>query len=169
MYKIMYRIINENNNDFCFVGHRDANDEYIIEEYATEALAKEAAKPIIKKIGANDVRIVLDKDYYLKVIMGGRPEPIVGTYEVQLSSSSDVTIDPDSFENIESGSNISATVTFTIANPQFHFVVDGEETAQGVLSWIEYEVLTNKTGKLTLKNITANHEIIIVVDGYTTA
>lgn len=166
MYKIMYRVLTEEPEKFAFWGHRDEQDIFHPFEYETEDEVKEAAKALVQRIGAGDIRIVLDEDYYLKIIMGIRPEPIANLFDVQLSGSTEVSFEPDSFENVIAGSTLVSTMTFIAPVAQFHMIVDGEETPMGVLDWIQYDVIDEYSGILTLKDIQQDHTIIIVIDAF---
>lgn len=164
MYKIMYRVLTEQPNIFAFWGYKDEEDNFIVYEYERESEVKEAAKKLIEKVGVGDVRIVLDEDYYLKIIMGIKPEPIEHTFDIQLSGSSDVIIEPNSFENVEKGSTLVSSLTFKVPVQQFHLLVDGAETDLGVLDWISYKSIDATHGELTLSDITKDHTIVVIID-----
>ena len=164
MYKIMYRLITDEKNIFTFWGEKDKCHHYQPYEYTTEEEAKEAGKELIRKIGAYDVRVVADEDYYLKVIMGERPEPVKETFEVLIAGSVNIAIEPDCFENVEKGSTIEALLSFTNRVNQFHLLIDGESYDEGIPEWIKYTQIDDYHAKLTLENIDSNHLVVIIED-----
>ena len=152
MYKLMYRVRNmAAPNIFAFWGEKMEDGTVIEYTYETEEAVKEAARLLAKKIGTNDIRVIQDEDYYLKLIYGLKPTPEPQTYSVIFSGLEY----PEEITDIVAGANISTEYVKGLND--YHFVINGEEVL-GLPEWMELQ-----DGILTLNNINQNYDIQIIL------
>ena len=76
MYKVMYRLKETSRDVFAFWGEKQKDGSVIPYEYETENQACAAGMEIHKIVGTNDIRIVFDEDYYLKLCYGEQVKPV---------------------------------------------------------------------------------------------
>lgn len=158
MYKLMYRIKNSAPNVFAFWGEKQKDGVVKVYEFDNEDDVKKAGRQLAKLVGTDDIRVVQDEDYYLKLIYGTQPTPVPNTYEVTFTGNENIIVQPEVISNIEKGASVSAELTFTTDIKQFHLKVNGEEFTQGWPEWVQYD---DTTGILTLQNIQQNYDIQI--------
>ena len=164
MYKILTKLHTATENIYAMHAVEDADGNMIEYTAETGEEAAEVALALLGKIGYEDLRIVDDQSYYLELIYGQKPEPPVEKYTINLITPDGVTCEPTIITDIEYGHNANTNVGFVTPPVSFHLIVDGEETLDGLPEWITYENITNTVGVLYFSNITANHNIEIVVD-----
>ena len=138
-------------NIFAFWGEKMEDGTVIEYTYETEEAVKEAARLLAKKVGTNDIRVIQDEDYYLKLIYGLKPIPEPQTYSVIFSGLEY----PEEITDIVAGANISTE--YVKGLDDYHFVINGEEVL-GLPEWMELQ-----DGILTLNNINQNYDIQIIL------
>lgn len=152
MYKLMYRVLNAAPNVFAFWGEKMEDGTVKEYSYETEKEVKEAGRLLAKKVGTDDIRVVLDEDYYLKLIYGTEPVPTPNTYSIILTGLDRV----ETIENIEAGASVSTNYIKDLTD--FHMIMNGEELSHGFPEWI-----TIKDGIMTLNNINQNYTFEIIL------
>ena len=152
MYKLMYRVRTvAAPNVFAFWGEKMEDGTVVEYVYETEKAVKEAGRLLAKKVGTDDIRVVQDEDYYLKLIYGLEPTPEPQTYSVIFSGlerSEEIT-------DIMAGANISTE--YVKGLDDYHFVINGVEVL-GLPEWMELQ-----DGILTLNCINQNYDIQIIL------
>lgn len=152
MYKLMYRVKTvAAPNVFAFWGEKMEDGTVIEYAYETEEAVKEAGRLLAKKVGTDDIRVIQDEDYYLKLIYGIAPTPEPQTYSVIFSGLEH----PEEITDIMAGANISTE--YVKGLDDYHFVINGVE-ALGLPEWMELQ-----DGILTLNCINQNYDIQIIL------
>ena len=152
MYKLMYRVrATAAPNVFAFWGEKMEDGTVVEYVYETEKAVKEAGRLLAKKVGTDDIRVVQDEDYYLKLIYGIEPTPEPQTYSVIFSGLEH----PEEITDIMAGSNISTE--YVKGLDDYHFVINGVEVL-GLPEWMELQ-----DGILTLNCINQNYDIQIIL------
>jgi hypothetical protein len=153
MYKLMYRIRTmAAPNVFAFWGEKLEDGTVIEYVYETEEEVKKAGRQLAKKIGTDDIRIVRDEDYYLKLIYGMEPTPEPDTYSIILTGL-DKT---ETIENIIANSSVSTDYIQDLEN--FHIVINGEAMINGLPEWVVIE-----NGIMTINYINQNYTFEIIL------
>jgi hypothetical protein len=153
MYKLMYRIRTmAAPNVFAFWGEKLEDGTVIEYVYETEEEVKKAGCQLAKKIGTDDIRIVRDEDYYLKLIYGMEPTPEPDTYSIILTGL-DKT---ETIENIIANSSVSTDYIQDLEN--FHIVINGEAMINGLPEWVVIE-----NGIMTINYINQNYTFEIIL------
>ena len=153
MYKLMYRIRTmAAPNVFAFWGEKLEDGTVIEYVYETEEEVKKAGRQLAKKIGTDDIRIVRDEDYYLKLIYGMEPTPEPDTYSVILTGL-DKT---ETIENIIANSSVSTDYIKDLEN--FHVVINGKDMSNGLPEWVVIE-----NGIMTINYINQNYTFEIIL------
>lgn len=152
MYKLMYRVrTTAAPNIFAFWGEKMEDGTVIEYAYETEEAVKEAGRLLAKKVGTDDIRVVQDEDYYLKLIYGLKPTLEPQTYSVIFSGLEH----PEEITDIVAGASISTEYVKGLDN--YHFIINGEEEL-GLPEWMDLQ-----EGILTLNNINQNYDIQIIL------
>lgn len=152
MYKLMYRVRHvDMDNVFAFWGAKMENGTVVEYVYETEEAVKQAGRQLAKKVGTDDIRVVQDENYYLKLIYGLEPTPEPQTYSVIFSGLEH----PEEITDIVAGTNISTE--YVKGLDDYHFIINGEEVL-GLPEWMELQ-----DGILTLNSINQNYDIQIVL------
>ena len=152
MYKLMYRVRTAAApNVFAFWGAKMEDGTVVEYVYETEEAVKQASRQLAKKIGTNDIRVIQDEDYYLKLIYGLEPAPEPQTYSVIFSGLEH----PEEITDIVAGANISTE--YVKGLDDYHFIINGEE-ALGLPEWMDLQ-----DGILTLNCINQNYDIQIIL------
>lgn len=158
MYKLMYRIKNTAPNVFAFWGEKQPDGVVKVYEFKNEDDVKKAGRQLAKLVGTDDIRVVQDEDYYLKLIYGVEPTPVPDTYEITLTGNDHIIVEPEVISNIAAEDTVTAQLHFVSDIKQFHLVVNGEEYTEGMPEWITYDDIT---GIFTFSNITQSYDIQI--------
>lgn len=152
MYKLMYRVRTvAAPNVFAFWGEKMEDGTVVEYVYETEKAVKEAGRLLAKKVGTDDIRVVQDEDYYLKLIYGIEPTPEPQTYSVIFSGLEHL----EEITDIAAGANISTE--YVKGLDDYHFVINGVEVL-GLPEWMELQ-----DGILTLNCINQNYDIQIIL------
>lgn len=152
MYKLMYRVRHiDMDNVFAFWGAKMEDGTVVEYVYETEEAVKHAGRQLAKKVGTDDIRVVQDEDYYLKLIYGLEPTPEPQTYSVIFSGLEH----PEEITDIIAGANISTE--YVKGLDDYHFIINGEEVL-GLPEWMDLQ-----DGILTLNNINQNYDIQIIL------
>lgn len=152
MYKLMYRVRHiDMDNVFAFWGAKMEDGTVVEYVYETEEAVKQAGRQLAKIVGTDDIRIVQDEDYYLKLIYGLKPTPEPQIYSVIFSGLEH----PEEITDIVAGTNISTE--YVKGLDDYHFVINGEEVL-GLPEWMDLQ-----DGILTLNSINQNYDIQIVL------
>ena len=152
MYKLMYRVRTAAApNVFAFWGEKMEDGTVVEYVYETEKAVKEAGRLLAKKVGTDDIRVVQDEDYYLKLIYGIEPTPEPRTYSVIFSGLEH----PEEITDIVAGANISTE--YVKGLDDYHFVINGVEVL-GLPEWMDLQ-----DGILTLNCINQNYDIQIIL------
>ena len=153
MYKLMYRVKTAAApNVFAFWGEKMEDGTVIEYVYETEEDVKLAGRLLAKRVGTDDIRVVRDEDYYLKLFYGTEPVPTPDTYSiilVGLENAEEIT-------DIVAGGTVSTDYIKDLTD--FHIVINGEETTNGLPDWITIE-----EGIMTLNNINQNYTLEIIL------
>ena len=153
MYKLMYKIRTmAAPNVFAFWGEKLEDGTVIEYVYETEEDVKKAGRQLAKKIGTDDIRIVRDEDYYLKLIYGMEPTPEPDTYSIILTGL-DKT---ETIENIAANSSVSTDYIQDLEN--FHIIINGENMSNGLPEWVVIE-----NGIMTINYINQNYTFEIIL------
>lgn len=153
MYKLMYRIRTmAAPNVFAFWGEKLEDGTVIEYVYETEEEVKKAGRQLAKKIGTDDIRIVRDEDYYLKLIYGMEPTPEPDTYSIILTGLDKI----ETIENIIANSSVSTDYIKDLEN--FHIVINGEAMINGLPEWVVIE-----NGIMTINYINQNYTFEIIL------
>lgn len=153
MYKLMYRIRTmAAPNVFAFWGEKLEDGTVIEYVYETEEEVKKAGRQLAKKVGTDDIRIVRDEDYYLKLIYGMEPTPEPDTYSVILTGLEET----ETIENIIANSSVSTDYIKDLEN--FHIVINGEDMSNGLPEWVVIE-----NGIMTINYINQNYTFEIIL------
>lgn len=164
MYKVMYRLKETSRDVFAFWGEKQKDGSVIPYEYETENQACAAGMEIHKIVGTNDIRIVFDEDYYLKLCYGEQVKPVPDTYTLNISCGEGIEATPTSFEGIAFGGGVISTLTIAPEIKSFHLRIDGHECSKGLPSWIKYTELEGNSATLNFETIVESHEIEIIPD-----
>lgn len=151
MYKLMYRVLSAAPNVFAFWGEKMEDGTVNVYSYETEKEVKEAGRLLAKKVGTDDIRVVQDEDYYLKLIYGLEPTPEPQTYSVIFSGLEHT----EEITDILAGASISTE--YVKGLDDYHFVINGEEVL-GLPEWMKLQ-----DGILTLNCINQNYDIQIIL------
>lgn len=158
MYKLMYRVLNAAPNVFAFWGEKLEDGTVVEYVFETEEEVKKGGRQLAKIVGTDDIRAVLDEDYYLKLIYGTIPTPVPETYEITLTGDGTFTIEPEVLSNIPAGGSGSAALIFAEEPEAFHLIINGEEMKDGLPSWIDWS-----NNILTFNNINQSYDIQIIL------
>lgn len=164
MYKVMYRLKETSRDVFAFWGEKQKDGSVIPYEYETENQACAAGMEIHKIVGTNDIRIVYDEDYYLKLCYGEQVKPVPDTYTLNISCREGIEATPVSFEGVAFGGNATTNITLSPEISSFHLRIDGHECLEGLPSWIKYISTGQDTGIINFETIVESHEIEIISD-----
>ena len=152
MYKLMYRVKTAAApNVFAFWGEKMEDGTVVEYSYNTEDAVKEAGRLLAKKVGTDDIRVIQDEDYYLKLIYGMEPTTEPQTYSVIFSGLEY----PEEITDILAGANVSTE--YVKGLDDYHFVINGMEVL-GLPEWMELQ-----DGILTLNCINQNYDIQIIL------
>ena len=152
MYKLMYRVKTAAApNVFAFWGEKMEDGTVVEYSYNTEDAVKEAGRLLAKKVGTDDIRVIQDEDYYLKLIYGMEPTTEPQTYSVIFSGLEH----PEEITDILAGASISTE--YVKGLDDYHFVINGEEVL-GLPEWMDLQ-----DGILTLNCINQNYDIQIIL------
>lgn len=145
----------------------DDKDFYIeITSYSIDDITEEEIELLesaLAKIGTDDISLSAPGDYEIGLVWGTKPEVIAPTYIVNIQAPEGITITPNHIEVIEHGSVEVAISSISRIGP-YHLVINGEECAAGIPTWIAFEQLDDYTGKAILTDITQDYEIVVVPD-----
>lgn len=166
MYKIMTKLHTAAENIYAFYMVTNDNGEVIEYSVATPEEAAEQALEILKQVGYADLRIIDDKSYYMDLIYGVKPLPIVNKYVLAVKGPGEITIDPETIEDIEENATVQVKVKFTTPVEAFHLIIDDKEYKTGMPKWITYQSLTEAEGILTFSGITRDHVVEIEIDDH---
>ena len=166
MYKIMTKLHTAAENIYAFYMVTNDNGEVIEYSVATPEEAAEQALEILKQVGYADLRIVDDKSYYMDLIYGVKPLPIVNKYTLTVKGPGEITIDPETMEDIEENATVQVKVKFATPVEAFHLIIDEKEYKTGMPKWITYQSLTETEGILTFSGITRDHVVEIEIDDH---
>ena len=164
MYKLMYRLKEISKDAFAFWGEKQEDGSIVPYEYETENQACVAGMELHKIVGTNDIRIIYDEEYYLKLCYGEQVQPVPETYTLNITCSGAIEATPTSFEGIAFGGGVITHITLLGDTSSFHLRIDGHECYEGLPSWIKYTSTSNITGILNFETIVESHEIEIIAD-----
>ena len=153
MYKLMYRVRHADvDNIFAFWGAKMEDGTVVEYVYETEEAVKQAGRQLAKIVGTNDIRIVRDEDYYLKLIYGMEPAPEPDKYSIIL-----VGLDKtETIEDIIADSSVSTDYIKDLEN--FHIVINGKDMIDGLPEWVVIE-----NGIMTINHINQNYTFEIIL------
>ncbi len=166
MYKIMTKLHTAAENIYAFYMVTNDNGEVVEYSVATPEEAAEQALEILKQVGYADLRIVDDKSYYMDLIYGVKPLPVVNKYTLTIKGPGEITIDSETIEDIEENATVQVKIKFTAPVESFHLIIDEKEYKTGLPNWINYQSLNDNEGILTFTGITRDHIIEIEIDNY---